>query len=409
MSNERDILAAACDNREAYTRIVAHLGTSDLTDTGRMVWDVIDEYYGRDPSAGYVQMDTLSDLVQATVTNPKHKETLARVVDGVRARNVSGLNVVHSMLEMKKEAIGAQLATAILGGQDTTELLAEYQDLADAAGLEARTEKEEPVFGWNPADAESEEAGDLIAVAPASLNARLAGGCMRGHHIILFARPEMGKTSFLANLAAGFLMQDLRVLYLGNEDPITDVRLRFLGRVIEWPRQRILEDRQGAFEVAMNTTEWANLGTLQISPGTPHEIEELVKGFGPDVLMIDQLRNIAVRTSKSDGMVQHLEAAAKAVRQIGIRNNCLVVSVTQAGDSASGKAILDMSDVDSSKTGIPAQADVMIGMGASHDDEAAGRRVLSLPKNKRSGRHDFFPVKADFAIGKFTSIGGDNV
>ena len=46
----------------------------------------------------------------------------------------------------------------------------------------------------------------------------------------------------------------------------------------------------------------------------------------------------------------------------------------------------------------------MIGLGASRDDEAAGRRILSLPKNKRSGDHGFFPVQADFTIGKFTSM-----
>ena len=73
----------------------------------------------------------------------------------------------------------------------------------------------------------------------------------------------------------------------------------------------------------------------------------------------------------------------------------MVITVTQAGDSASGKSILDMGDVDSSNTGIPAQADVMVGIGMSDEDEANGRRVISLPKNKPGGNHGTFPVLVD--------------
>jgi archaellum biogenesis ATPase FlaH len=405
MNVERDVLASACDSREAYSRIVKYLGTDDLTDTGRMVWDVIEEYYGRDVSAGYVKMDTLQDLVAASVTNPKHKETLSVVVQGIASTDVSGVNVVAALIAMKREIVGAKLASGLLSNDDVSDLLHEYEQLTEADTLDEEGEDEVPIAGWDPTVLDDEDEGDLIKVAPASLNERLAGGCYRGHHIILFARPEMGKTSMLANMAAGFLMQDLKVLYLGNEDPIKDIRIKFLSRIIEWPKEQVIMDTRGAYDVATNTTNYENLYTMQISPGTPWEIEQLVKMVQPDVLMIDQLRNVNVKSGQSDGMVQHLEAAAKAIRQIGIRNDALVVSVTQAGDSASGKAVLEMSDCDSSKTGIPAQADVMIGLGASREDEAAMRRVISLPKNKRSGRHEFFPIKADFALSKFTSMG----
>ena len=405
MNVERDILAAACDNRAAFVKITRHIGTDDLTDTGKMVWDVIDTYYERDSSAEYVNMETLRELVLASVPNPKHKDTLGMMVDGVAEHNVSGLNVVAALLALKKEVVGAKLSTALLSGGAPEELMQEYSELMDAAELDDEDTSDEPVFGWQASAAVEEKAGDLIGIAPAALNERLAGGCMRGHHIILFARPEMGKTSMLANMAAGFLQQGLRVLYVGNEEPIEDVRLKMLSRVLEWPKDKVAHERADADEVAAHTTNWANMGTVQLAPGTPWEIEQLVQKYECDVLIIDQLRNLNVRGNQSDGMVQHLEAAAKAVRQIGIRNKCLVVSATQAGDSASGKGPLDMSDVDSSKTGIPAQADVMIGLGASRDDEAAGRRVISLPKNKRSGRHEFFPVKVDFTMSKFTSMG----
>ena len=102
--------------------------------------------------------------------------------------------------------------------------------------------------------------------------------------------------------------------------------------------------------------------------------------------------------------MQKLEKAATAARNLGKSNNVLVVSITQAGDSASGKGPLEMGDVDSSNTGIPAQVDVMVGLGATHDDEQGFRRIVSLPKNKRSGRHEFFPVRIEPQLSNIRSL-----
>ena len=121
----------------------------------------------------------------------------------------------------------------------------------------------------------------------------------------------------------------------------------------------------------------------------------------PDVLVIDQIRNVQV---KEDNFVRHLEKVSAMIRQIGQRHEVLVISVTQAGDSATNKAALEMGDVDNSNTGMPGQADVMLGIGGTEADVRANRRVLSLPKNKRSGNHDFFTVEVDPVLNKIRSM-----
>ncbi len=118
------------------------------------------------------------------------------------------------------------------------------------------------------------------------------------------------------------------------------------------------------------------------------------------MLVVDQLRNLRMR---EDNYVQKLEKAAAAVRQIGKKYDCLVLSATQAGDSATDKPVLDMGDVDSSNTGIPAQADVMVGISATPSDFEIDRRTISLPKNKRSGNHTPFGVKLDTAHSRIIS------
>ena len=218
--------------------------------------------------------------------------------------------------------------------------------------------------------------------------------------MLVFARPEMGKTMLLINMIAGFLAQELIVLYVGNEDPISDIIMRVVSRLTGMTKYEVMEDADTADYIAREKG-YDNLILAGLSPGTPREIQALIDEFSPDVLIIDQLRNLNVN---EEHFVQKLEKAATAVRNLGKLNNILVISSTQAGDSASGKGPLEMGDVDSSNTGIPAQCDIMVGLGANPDDEQAGRRIISLPKNKRSGNHSFFPVGVDTGLSKVRSL-----
>jgi hypothetical protein len=106
-----------------------------------------------------------------------------------------------------------------------------------------------------------------------------------------------------------------------------------------------------------------------------------------------------------DNYVLKLEEAATQARTWAKKYSCVVVSVTQAGDSASGKAVLDLGDVDYSNTGIPAQADVMIGIGASEAQRNAGEVMISLPKNKVSGCHEWFACTTEPHLSKILPLG----
>ena len=118
-------------------------------------------------------------------------------------------------------------------------------------------------------------------------------------------------------------------------------------------------------------------------------------------MIVDQLRNLQV---KADSRTNQLEAAATAMRNIGKECNVLMVSVTQAGDSGRDKLILDDGDIDFSNTGIPAQADLLIGIGVDPDHEARDLRVLSIIKNKIGGIEDHFPVRINRLLSRYGNV-----
>lgn len=413
MASERKIITAAIQSREAFEKVENFVQDGDFTEQGALLWRHIRDYYSRDRDCGFVDPETLHHRVGAAVSSEKHRSAFAALITEITSSRVSTENIIHDFLSLKREGVGARLATALLSGEteESRKLLEEYNKW-DAEVTEGSTTEDTILVAPSLEDiAKSYDASELIKLWPSSLNNRLDGGLLRGHHVVIFARPEMGKTLFLVNAVAGFLAQGLAVLYVGNEDPITDIVLRVVCRLTRRDKFTVLANPKDAYTTAL-TFGYGNLVLAGLSPGTPKEIEKLIETHKPDVLLIDQLRNLSVGTTsvgRDGNYTQQLEKAATAARNIGKKHGVLVLSVTQAGDSASGKAVLDMGDVDSSNTGIPAQADVMVGIGATQEDEQVGRRIISLPKNKRSGKHEFFPVRIDPQLSRIINLEGSDV
>lgn len=235
---------------------------------------------------------------------------------------------------------------------------------------------------------------------PMSLNDRLGGGLKKGNHVVAFGRPEAGKSCFSINAACGFARQGYKGLYFINEDRPEDIILRCISNLSGIPKHEFSDRTQEATDLA-HENGYENIMVISVAPGTLDQIERLCERYKPDWMVIDQLRNIQI---KEDNRVIQLEKAATGIRTIAKKYDIATVSVTQAGDSASGKAVLDMSDIDSSKTGIPAQADLMVGIGINDELELRGMRQLSLPKNKLGGRHESFHVNIDPLLSRFTSV-----
>ena len=401
--SERGLIHAMMVDRKAYDVVIDKIEERDLTEQGSLIVRHIADFYHADPAALHIDVELLVEALTDGLTNPKHHPVFRDLIHSIRAEEVSAGNAVKLYLDQKRAVVGSRLATALVGKkeEEVPAMIDEYLEWLNATG-EADEEKDLVLQGVDLAKLVGEclDEKSLIKVAPKALNDDLHGGVLRGHHIVVFARPEMGKTLLVCNMAYGFLQQGLRVLYVGNEEPIQDTYLRMVCRITGRTKHDVIAHPTEA-ELLARERGADNLFMTSMSPGTLRQIEALTEKVKADVLIVDQLRNIQV---KNENFTQALEQAAKGIRQIGKRQNCVTVSVTQAGDSAQGRAVLDMGDIDSSNTGIPAQADVLVGLGANASDLDMGRRIISLPKNKRAGDHANFPIHVDLNTSQIRSI-----
>lgn len=376
---QNKLLAAALHDREVYEEMRQLGAFKDFSDKQEIILKLLTEYYNNDPSSA----SSDPDLIKAEIERkfPKHSEMLCQMVDQLKP--VSIPNVMRAVVENRKQSVQEELAAALLvpdNDEKVAVLMSELESLRQ--GSIDKEEAPKVSVGINIAEVLKKTTKDArIALYPEAIQ-EATGGALRGHHILIFARPDCGKTTLAINLIYGFLRQGLRVLYMGNEDPEDEVKRHIVTRLTNRSPEHIEADPEGTQEL-LEKRNINNLIYVTLTPGTPMEVEREVIAHEPDVLIVDQSRNIHI--PKIDNKVLALEKVEQFIRNLGKKHDMLTISFTQGGDSAEGKLALTMGDVDFSNTGMQASADLMIGMGVNEDYERAGKRMLSFPKNKLSG------------------------
>lgn len=387
---EGKLLKACTDNRSFYQMIEDKDSSLLFSDLGKLIYGYVVDYYSRDKAATTVDVDVLLSRIE--VDHPKHVDRIRNLLESTESVSVN--NLYELILAQRKYILKQQLANALLSSDDARvqELMLEYKSLDS----EEEESEDTGVYRSVTPDAILKEKQEgSIFLYPKQLH-DIVGKVNKGHHIVIYARPECGKTATTFNLVASFLKQGLVVMYVGNEDPYTSMLVRMMSCISERTEEEINADPSGTHEI-LRERGYDNFIFIDKGAATPYQIEQRVERFNPDVLVVDQIRNLKVG---SEGKTQLLESAAMAMRELAKNHNILAVSVTQAGDTAINKRILTMEDVEYSRTGVQGTADVMIGVGADDACLTQGIRYYSVTKNKISSRHEACVVNINPVITK---------
>lgn len=393
---ENKLISASIMSREAFDTVVSCMDIKKFSDKGKLIAEEIQAFYTSDENATRCDKDIITTRLARKF--PKHAELFTTIISNLQ--DVSVPNIREEVMELKKQNIKEALATACtVGGNDETlqKLFDEFNSCA-IQGMDGHDAPEAHIARSVQEVVAKTSGKNRIRLLPQAISDTTGGGALRGHHILIFARPDMGKTSLGLTLTRGFCQQGLRTLYFSNEDPINDIIKRSVGCLIGASTEQIEQSPDRAEQAALRKG-YDKIIFIEAFPGTLHQLEEAVKLHRPDVLIVDQARNLE---HKQESKVLRLEIIEQFIRNLGKKYDCLTISFTQAGDSAEGKMVLTMGDVDFSNTGMQASADLMIGMGANQEYEAQGKRILSFPKNKLSSDKEPKQVNFNGALSRIT-------
>lgn len=390
-SLEKKVVSSALKSRDAFAKIEAASKIEEtFTPYASLLLKLIRKFYDTDSEAKHADLDVIEGWIKNDLPSKNH-ELYINFLKECYSVDVSASNIAELVLETKRKSVGNKLATALL--ENDKKKIEEYKDKYSSLEFPDNNEEEEEDYCGESVDSLLEEdsagAGARIKLLPKRLDDFCKSKTKRGHQIVIIARPNAGKTATTLTLTYGFALQGLSVLIFGNEEPVIDTRMRAISCFTGMLEEEIKADPAKA-QALLDKRGWKNVRFIPLHPGTPKQIERYVERYKPDVIVVDQIRNLNVG---ADTRVNQLERAATEMRNIAKKHSCLVVSITQAGDSADNKLVLEMGDCDSSNTGIPAQADLMIGVGVNKEYEMHGLRMFNLPKNKIGGVHGNFQVK----------------
>ena len=388
--DETTLVAAIFGDRDAYEQLAGRLDPNDFSEQSRLLIKAAIQYYKRDSDATRVARDVIVSKIRRQLTNRKHADSIVAYLDDLPDA-VSPGNIAAEYRAIKRHKKGLEIAGRLAAGDHdgrTDVLIEKYMTLGEESVKESRRMSLAELY---------KQVGtkNLIKLSPPILNEKVGGGMIRGDHIVIFGRPDSGKTMFAIHLASSFLSRGYKVLYISNEDERARLQVRFLSRMggERWKDIPAHKDVGKRATKKALTKGYDNLTLLpKMNTNRISEIEQQVRRYEPDILVIDQIRNI---DASDEGRVMSLDKATQAARAIGSKYKCLVISLTQAGGMAEQKLVLGMNDVDYSKTGIPGACDLMIGLGVNKKFKALKRRMLSICKCKYAPGETHFKVYLD--------------
>ena len=235
---------------------------------------------------------------------------------------------------------------------------------------------------------------------------RMLGSLRRGDFGFIFARPETGKTTFLASEVSYFAVQLAQrdqhstsksgpIIWFNNEEQGSKVQLRLYQASLGKTMTEIFSARE------QTQRKYMELGGDYIKifdSASIHrrQVEQIVRELEPSLVIFDQLDKIKGFTDDREDL--RLGSIYIWAREIA-KQYCPVIAVSQADASGEGKKWLTMENVANAKTAKQAEADWILGIGKSHSDAESHMRFLSLSKNKLIGDEDTDP---DLRHGKQT-------
>lgn len=385
---EQKVISALLKDRYSYDTLQSVISSEDFGDKGEIIFDYIRQFYSNDPDAKHVDIGLLKDHL--SYTYPKNADALIAVVE--RLEDVSAPNVLKEYISLRKERTAHELAQALLGRDSklVEAKLEEYNIWKSKSDIDE--EKDTEVYNnVRLSDlVHRKDTNDLIQIYPKQLNNALGGGLVPQSHILIYAPPEVGKSLLAINMACGFLVQGLKTLYFGNEDPPDQLLWRFHTCLAGVPKMDMLKDID-RYQDKIDKMGMDNLVFISDPAGTITQLEALIQEHKPQCIVVDQIGNF--NTKDKEG-TQALEYISKQVRRLAKKYNLVAVSVHQGDANAQGKLYLDLGDVYYSNVGVQAAMDVMIGVGATKAMLESGERMLNLTKNKANGNHE--PIECFF-------------
>lgn len=381
---EAGIIKAFVEQRDAWQDVAL---TKDEF-SSQPLWEIyscLTGYYEKhDEAITLEELKTLHTATLGGVHESKREKIMAAYEEVAEADITTPITLILS--QWKQAVIKERLIDALDSNklEEAEKLMGELRRLEDG-----ENEYEAQDLGVTSLSVVEEQVPIIAKWWLPTLQEKL-GGVRRGDSILVLARTNAGKTSWVCACCTSFMHQGLNVLHISMSEPETKygLLLRYYQAEFNATEQDIKKDVE-YYEDTFSDMYSGRLHTFVGGRQYVSKIKELIEETAPDVVVFDQYQKVLVPGRNSLNTQTARTEIVQSLQDLQKEFGFALMCVTQAGATA-GRIVTEM-DIDESKTGVPGEFAKIIGIGKDNQDvllpdQETGRqwltRYINIAKNK---------------------------
>ena len=390
---EKQILKLFCESRDDFTKYYKYVNINYIKINYNELYklfNIIYLYYNKYINNNNININELDIFYNSNyLLKDNERKELSSLLEDIYKQDITNKDALVSLLEEhRRRSLAGQVALTALdveaGKKTTQDLLELFNDFEHQ-----QVEVDEP----KPVEMNLEKLYDTQIVTPGLrwrlrwLNKAL-GSLRKGDFGFIFARPETGKTTFLASEITHMVTQtEGEVLWFNNEEQGNKVAIRVYQAALGIGTDELFTNpasKQTSYEEITGN----RIKILDFEDSNNKaRIEAILKQSNPALIIFDQIDKI--RGFKGERNDLELKQIYQWAREIA-KMYAPVIAVSQASGEAEGKLFLTMDMVDGSKTAKQGEADWILGIGKEQDNTSR-TRYFNISKNKLIGDKDTSP------------------
>ena len=387
------ILLAVFTNHSNLMKYRKYIKDHAVTKETKVLLEDFEEYFHRYPSN---HIDVTAFMAWfSTVRHPSMKEAdvdlyrllLSRVQAEMDTPSAITESVIEHFIELDyANRIKYEAEQVVLGRETDLEKVQDILIERDTSKVSLSDEEEDPFT-----TTDLQELVDTT-VAHGGYEWRLEdmnvilGPLRKGDFVIVAARPETGKTTFVANEVthmASQLDDEQSVLWVCNEEGGNKIQFRLFQAALGKTKADIMSDipsAQKGIEKALGKRD--RIHVYHDAYINYRDVDRLCEKYNPGIIIFDQLDKIGGFQGDREDM--RLQKAYQWARE---KANAYgpVISVSQCDGTAEGVRYINKNQLAGSKTAKQGEADAIIIIGMDNDPLLEYTRYINVPKNKLHG------------------------
>ena len=375
-----------------------------------IIFKSIKEYYSNISTHSYISLEELINYITINYSTYKELKNTVEIVNTIYKLDISdslAKDIVIKLIEKDVcNRIINKLLPTITEGKFNV-LASIEEELAEYYAYTNREEQDSPFVEDDIADIVQElvvQDGGLkwrLQCLQDSLGS-LQGGIL-GH---VFARPNSGKTSWLASEVTNFARQiqgDESIIWFNNEERGKKVKLRLFNSMLGASDDAILRDVDKARAMFAQRNGTA-IRLFDRGIITFTDLRNMIRDYNPKLLVIDQADKVHFKGMSGMDLPVRLKELYKHYRELAKESDIPIITVGQASAEAEGRKWLRPDWMDYSKTGKYAEMDFILGLGKTHEEGEQALRFVNICKNKCKGIETAHTVKFDHMTARFSDL-----